>query len=243
MPYQIQCSTCGLKLLVREHSLGKKVRCSKCKTEFVAEAGLGEEVREDRGPAASHPPPDRREDARAPSRRGEEDREDEDRGGRRRERDRDRPDTRPPSRDRDEDEKEEDRPRKRRRARRSAEDKLWAPALALQIVAYAGGGLSLIFLLMSLAGVLAVTADIAEEKRSLLCALWAVFIAVWVGVVAKGAASMSSMYSYGLAVAGCVMAMVPFSVGFLGGIPVGIWGLMVLLKDDVKEAFAKSERE
>ena len=52
---------------------------------------------------------------------------------------------------------------------------------------------------------------------------------------------MRDMRSYGLCMAGSVLAMLP--CGFLGccccfiGIGIGVWSIITLMKDDVKEAF------
>lgn len=272
MSYQIQCSTCGKKLLVREHSLGKKVRCSSCKTEFIAEAGPGEEIAEEHGAdaVAPRPPAHDREDAEERTRRRDEegpdsrdrprrprddDRDEDDSGSRRRERDRDRPDSRRSHRrDRDEEEDEEDRPRRRprdeedekdegedqprkRRRRRRAEDVLETPAFWLQIVAYAGGGLSALLIVMYLVGMLEISEGIPGWRRAFFSFVWAIVAAVWVALVSKGAGAMSTQQSYGLAITGCIVAMLPLTPGFLGGLPIGIWCLVILLQDDIRQQF------
>lgn len=238
MSYQIQCSTCGKKLLVREHSLGKRVRCSSCKTEFIAEAAPGEEVAEEPSRRGDDEGPDSRD---RPRRQRDDDDRDrpESRRSQRRDRDEDEEDDRPRRRRRDEEDEEDeepDRPRKRRR-RQNADAALANPAFALQIVAYAGGGLSAISILMYLVGMLEMSDMHPGSHRAFHSAVGAAIAAVWVALVAKGAAAMANQQGYAMAITGCIVAMVPLTLGCLGGLPIGIWGLVILLREDIRQQF------
>ena len=59
----------------------------------------------------------------------------------------------------------------------------------------------------------------------------------WCGLLVKGADSMISLRGYGMAIATCIIAMLPCNLACLGGLPFGIWGLVVLCNSDVKRAF------
>ena len=48
---------------------------------------------------------------------------------------------------------------------------------------------------------------------------------------------MKSVQSYGLALAACILAIVPIHCCCILGVPFGIWGLVVLVREDVKAAF------
>ena len=56
------------------------------------------------------------------------------------------------------------------------------------------------------------------------------------------AAQMRSMKSYGLAMAGAILAMLPIHAGVIPGIFIGIWALVVLSQRDVRKAFGIQDR-
>jgi hypothetical protein len=61
-------------------------------------------------------------------------------------------------------------------------------------------------------------------------------------VVFFGALKMKSLGSYGFAIAASIVAMVPcVSPCCLLGLPIGIWALVVLLNQEVKDAFQKQQ--
>ena len=67
---------------------------------------------------------------------------------------------------------------------------------------------------------------------------------VWVAVAAVimlAAQKMRRLESYSLAVTACILAMLPCHPGFLVGLPIGLWTLLVLLRPEVKEAFAAAK--
>jgi hypothetical protein len=57
------------------------------------------------------------------------------------------------------------------------------------------------------------------------------------GLMLFGAIRMMTLKSYGLAVVSNIFAMIPYSPCCLLGVPFGIWGLVVLMKPEVKAAF------
>ena len=61
---------------------------------------------------------------------------------------------------------------------------------------------------------------------------------VGAGVMFVAAQKMKQLESWGLALAGTIVAMIPYlSPCCCIGLPVGIWSLVVLLNQDVKSAF------
>ena len=64
-------------------------------------------------------------------------------------------------------------------------------------------------------------------------------ISIGVGVlIIYAALQMKKLQSYGLAMAGTIVAMIPcISPCCILGLPIGIWALVVLLKPEVKAAF------
>ncbi len=66
-------------------------------------------------------------------------------------------------------------------------------------------------------------------------------------ILVLGAARMFDLQSYGIALIAAVVAILPCAPGFPISLPFGIWALIVVLRHDVKTAFAdekaKSERE
>ncbi|MHC4440287.1 MAG: serine/threonine-protein kinase, partial [Planctomycetota bacterium] len=53
---------------------------------------------------------------------------------------------------------------------------------------------------------------------------------------------MLKLRSYGWAVAGSVLALLPLSVGFMLGVPMGIWALFVLNRSETQRAFVASKK-
>ena len=53
---------------------------------------------------------------------------------------------------------------------------------------------------------------------------------------------MLKLRSYGWAVAGSVLALLPLSVGFMLGVPMGIWALFVLNRSETQQAFVASKK-
>jgi hypothetical protein len=63
------------------------------------------------------------------------------------------------------------------------------------------------------------------------------FAAVANGLVLFGGYQMFRQTSYNMAIAASILAMVPCSFGFLVGLPIGIWSLVILSRADVKAGF------
>jgi hypothetical protein len=78
---------------------------------------------------------------------------------------------------------------------------------------------------------------------------WMLAVVVQTGATAVGmililgALQMIRLRSYGWAVAASVLAVLPLSAGFMIGVPMGIWALIVLYRPDVQEAFAIKKRK
>jgi tRNA A-37 threonylcarbamoyl transferase component Bud32 len=60
--------------------------------------------------------------------------------------------------------------------------------------------------------------------------------------IVMGARRMLRLRGYGLAVMAGILAVMPLSLGFMLGLPMGIWALIVLYRADVQEAFAATKR-
>ncbi len=57
-----------------------------------------------------------------------------------------------------------------------------------------------------------------------------------------GAVGLRRGHSYGLAVTGCILVMIPLTPGWLLSLPLGIWVLLALRRPDVKAAFGRRPR-
>ena len=222
MPEQIRCPECDATLRVPDNLLGKSVKCPKCQTTFTAELD---------GPAE----PERivKEPSRASSRRPSPPVEEED-------------EELPP-----EDEEEEERPRRRRRRRRrssaEAESAVAGPAIALMIVGGIALGLAILGLVLNLLGVGLLAANPrgmagpqqADSTARMFGSVVGGIIGIcYGGIITSGAVKMKNLSSYGYAMTACIVAMLPCSLCCLLGLPFGIWGLVVINKPEVKDAFS-----
>jgi tRNA A-37 threonylcarbamoyl transferase component Bud32 len=61
-------------------------------------------------------------------------------------------------------------------------------------------------------------------------------------IILTGGRRMSYLKSHGLAVAAAILALLPIHAGFLLGLPMGIWALIVLTRSDVQKAFSLAAR-
>jgi hypothetical protein len=126
----------------------------------------------------------------------------------------------------------------------TAREKVAAPAIAMMIVGCIGavfcvfvavvGGLGAAFGERSMAG--------ADRMTGMLGNTIGVIVILGMAVVAVAAAicawKMKNMDSYGVAIAACCLSMIPcYNSCCILGLGVGIWGLVVLLQEDVKAAF------
>jgi hypothetical protein len=246
------CPGCQARLSVATSDLGADVECPYCKTIYKAKKpGTGtspvppsrrSEPEEDDRPSRRRrrDEEDEEEDDR-PSRRRRRDEEDEDRPSRRRQ-DEDDEDDRPRRRRRrDEDEEEEDRPRRRRR-RGSTEEAASAvstPAIILIVLGFLG-------LLYGIANIVVVFTGVgggafgqqpkngAEQVGQVVGAILPI---IWGSIVTLGGFKMKSLSGRGSAMLGAIFAMLPCNPCCLVGLPIGIWAIVTLNRDDVKRAF------
>jgi predicted Zn finger-like uncharacterized protein len=235
MPIEAICPSCGQKLKVSDALVGKKVRCQKCNSVFLAEEEvemeLVEEPPEDHVEVVEGPPPRKRDEQ--PVRVIDEEAEEV-----------------------EDEPREQRRPRRRKRRSSNAVEQVRIPALLLQIVAYGGAGLTGLLLLVEIVMIIlhpsAVTAGLgsgqgassgAYQSGAVAGAIFFRTVGLlvtfgWSTALIRGAQSMSSMSGYSNAVGACILAMLPCSCGCFMGLPIGIWGLVVLTQDNVKRAFS-----
>jgi predicted Zn finger-like uncharacterized protein len=223
MPEQIRCPDCDATLRVPDNLLGKSVKCPKCQMTFTAE------LDEPAEPERITKEPSRASSPR-PSPPAEEDEDEEV----------------PP-----EDEDEERPRRRRRRGRRSsaeAESAVAGPAIALMVVGGIAIGLSILGLVLNLLGVGAMAAanprgmagpQQADSAARMFGSVVGTVVGLcYGGIIMTGAMKMKNLSSYGYAMTSCIVAMLPCSLCCLLGLPFGIWGLVVLNKPEVKDAFS-----
>ncbi len=117
--------------------------------------------------------------------------------------------------------------------------RLKVPAIGLRVA-------SIVNLLVALSIVLIFAWVPGSEELSLRTILMVVIVLCHLlgGVIVLiGAARMFDLRSYRIAVFAAVVAVVPWTLGFLISLPFGIWALSVLSRRDVRTAFAgESER-
>jgi hypothetical protein len=118
-----------------------------------------------------------------------------------------------------------------------------APAIALMVVS---GISALAFLAIAVLGAIAISFGKTSPGlnqgdkllQGLIGAAFYGFLAVLNIITLLAANKMRTLSGYGFAMAACIMALVPgVSPCCLIGIPFGIWGLVVLTKPEVKDAF------
>ena len=61
------------------------------------------------------------------------------------------------------------------------------------------------------------------------------------GVIMLAAHKMRKLENYGLAMTACILAMLPCHPGFMIGLPIGLWTLLVLQRPEVKAAFDETK--
>ncbi len=79
--------------------------------------------------------------------------------------------------------------------------------------------------------------SVIEGMQGPLAGVINLVIAALNGFVLFGAIKMLRLRAHGLAMAACIVAMLPCQCCCILGLPFGIWGLVVLSKPDVKKAF------
>jgi predicted Zn finger-like uncharacterized protein len=241
MPEIVTCPQCDRSLRVPDELMGKQVKCPTCGTTFAAGGG-GAPGGAPPGPRLPAEPPRAPADAfeEEPSSRRAPPRSDRDRD---RDRDYDR------DRDRDEDyddDYEDDREERRRRRRRAARDRVSGPGTGLIVYGILLCILEAVALLLNVLGVgmFAANANAGGQAgmSNIVSGTVGVIAAVFgigVGVLITVAGSkMRSLQSWGLCLAGSILAMIPCSICCLLGLPMGIWAAVVLSQQDVKDAFS-----
>lgn len=243
MPIVIRCPSCELSLRVPDNLLGQAVQCPRCSTTITLE-------NPDR-PALPPPVPEESSERPAQRPRVEEPEEDYQEeqpsraAGRRL----------PPLWE--EDEEDEHRPRRRRRRRRTnATAAVAGPAIALMITGGLGIAVSVLDVILRLLGVGLMMANAGRPGRqpadpafqagfqtgqAVGNALGIVFDLVgicWGVLLLLGALRMHTLQTYGFAMTACILAMVPANCCCILGLPFGIWGLVVLSRPEVKDAFS-----
>jgi hypothetical protein len=120
-----------------------------------------------------------------------------------------------------------------------------APATGLLVTAILGGVIQLLGLFVNMlgAGLGSLTAEGSEQQiinwlsggLGVASAAVALLIA---GLIIYASMEMKKLRQWGLAVAASILAMVPcISPCCIIGLPMGIWSLVILMRDDVKSAF------
>lgn len=116
-----------------------------------------------------------------------------------------------------------------------------APAIGLIVT----GALSAVFtvfslLFFALGGAAAINDPQARDALPGLGVLvgFSIVQLVLAGLVVYAGVQMRGVRSWGLAVAGSIVAMLPCLPCCLLGLPIGIWALIVLFDSDVKRAFS-----
>ena len=67
---------------------------------------------------------------------------------------------------------------------------------------------------------------------------WSLPLIILVGIAGW---NMRQLKSYGLAVTASILVMLPIHVLFPIGLPIGIWSLSVLMREDIRRAFAQNQ--
>jgi hypothetical protein len=218
----IQCPACSKKLNVPDKLVGAAVRCPSCQNAFTATAAMDEVAPTVPGLEGSYPvhadeQPAEHRRYRKPVSDEYDDEDDEFHHGR----------------------------RGHHRADREAAQTVAGPGIALMVA----GGLGMVMALLILVLMLIGSKDPAPPLFGLPAAdpdpvadtiVAIVFFSIMMccsGVAFAGGFSLMQLRSYGLAMTGAIIALVPCSACWLLGLPFGIWALVTLNKPDVKRAF------
>jgi hypothetical protein len=213
-------------LRVPDTLLGKNVKCPKCQSTFTAAADAP--VEPDENIVSTPAPAARRRPAPPPE-------EPEDEG--------------PPPEEYDED---EGRPRRRKRGRRSAaaESAVMGPAIAMMVIAGLDVAIGLVDIILRIAGVGLYAATRAGKAGPGAPQQPDVFANAALGIpsdivgiclavlILVGALKMKNLSNYGLAMTACIVSILPCHSCCCLGIPIGIWGLVMLNKPEVKQSFS-----
>lgn len=235
MPEQIRCPSCDSTLRVPENLLGKRVKCPKCQTTFAAAIDQPEEIEEmeeieeieeiEEGIRTSSG--GGKKPARRPARRSEEE------------------DDEP---EEELDEEEDERPRRRRRRRRrstaEAEAAVSGPAISLIVLGSLDIALLIIGLILRVAGIGILAAAPAGQGQdpglmaSMIGGIFGTILGLGFAIlILMGGIKMKQLQSFGMARTAAILALLPCGNCCILGLPFGIWALVVLGREDVKNAF------
>ncbi len=128
--------------------------------------------------------------------------------------------------------------------------KVKGPALAMMIIAGITFVLEILSILASLLGISFLSAGDLSQFEGMEGMEWlaplmsgtftivmGVFTLIGAALIFYGAMKMKDLQGYGLAMTAAILSLIPcFSICCIG-IPFGIWALVVLLNQDVKNAF------
>ena len=122
------------------------------------------------------------------------------------------------------------------------QDRTNGPGIGLMVV----GGLAILYALASVPLNMFQFANNPQLQETLpkaaqfaIAAIVAVIYVIVGVVILLGGMKMRGLQGYGLAMAGAILAMIPCCDGpcCLLGLPLGIWALVVLMDQQVKQAF------
>jgi predicted Zn finger-like uncharacterized protein len=227
MPEIINCPQCERKLRVPDNLLGQAVKCPTCSMTFTASAALSE-LPPMAGPEAAAPPPSAPQpepyplqyDVPAPYPGAAQQPRYADQGA----------------------PVDFDDPRVRRRQLRPAAlDAVAGPAIALLVV----GIIGIVGAAIGVCAGFFVSAAGVGLRRGFNGEFQPIFAVFFYGamlvssiVVVACSTKMKRLDSYAAAMTGSILAVIPcLSPCFILGIPFGIWALVVINQNDVKEAF------
>jgi hypothetical protein len=228
MPIEVTCASCGQRINVADSLIGKQIRCQTCNSVFLAEEDVAMEVVEeplDQVIVVEEPPTGGVALAVESSGKASGNEAEYEEAQRRRPR------------------------RKKRQQRTDAVDLVYWPGLLLTITGYVGSAINAVGIIYNLVN--ATQALIASASSPgprgggvpvaafVIIAFQALATVVWGGIVVKGGQSLSSLENYSTAIMACVVACLPCSVGCCFGLPLGIWGFVVLSQNHVRMAFDK----
>lgn len=226
MPVQTTCPSCGRKLRVPEHLTGRRVKCPSCQETFQSKP----DEEPARGGYYMQAPAQRPklEDEWEASRRGRtpyDDRNDDRDYERRR------------SRYDDDDDRDEfrDEERRRKRQKRRAREMCLIPGIlyiVLSAINIAGMGLSILGNAVDLR-----TGQGDEDTGPAIVLAGMSLIASLVVLI--GGIQMIRLQTWGVAMAASVLCVIPvITPCCMLGIPFGVWGIIVLCNNRVKESFS-----
>jgi predicted Zn finger-like uncharacterized protein len=236
VPIVTRCPSCNKSLRVPDKLLGSKVRCPSCKNTFTAEEPDDAAERPAAPAPKAGPVTDR--PAKAPKRPPAPEPE---------------PDEEQFEETDDQEPEEQEEPQRRRpsRSKEAALSMVSAPAIALIVVGVLDMISAVMYLLFSLvggglqmlqpagppgmnAGAMNAGGALAGTAVNVVSCLVAAAIGA---VVLYGGLQMKSLKSRGWAMAASIITVIPCLTCCLWGLPIGIWSLMTLNKDEVKRAF------